>query len=670
MALSAIYKIYGKTPSAFVKYCLPVLVTLLFLPFNAHAANIQAVLDSKTGSSSFSVQNSDSIDVARIDSLGTALFTGNTTVDGRTTVNNGLIVSADVTFNNGMGVSGHSTLATAEVTGGLTAGNLTSGATTITGNMAITNASSLGIGTITPGASLDIRNGGVRIWDGVTSSSNIPDHVTGVNDLYVQGKIEVDGDVYLGDASTDNLVVNGQLQLKGDTVYTGGVTIDVPSTTALHVKNGGTDEFIVDTQNRLVHSYNNAQVDGSSLVSGKMTVSHGLTVQSDTTLDGNALVSRLMTVSNGLTVTSDTTLNGRMTVAGDASVGLPRGAYPSLNPDLFIQGNVETDGTLYSDSLMLSSGNTVNQIVNGNIGSSTQWQLPTALAVKDYVDATAAGWTKVGSNIVMIDTSNYLGVGTTIPRAKMEVTGGMTVTGDVTVAGLMMLSNGLTVTSDVTVNGSALVEGRQTINHGLVVASDTTINGNMLITSGNSLGIGTMTPETSLDIRNTNVRIWDGAFDATGNTNANGLTYANGPNDLYVKGKLEVDGDVYLGDHATADNLTITGKLDLTGQTNYNSPLSVTTVAPDAFLVRRANGDNTFNVDTQGRLATMTGSMTVTSDSTVAGLMTVSNGLTVTSDTTVNGSSLVSGRMTVSSGLTVTSDTTVVGSSHVTGLMT
>ncbi|MBF0387101.1 MAG: hypothetical protein HQL20_04510, partial [Candidatus Omnitrophica bacterium] len=272
----------------------------------------------------------------------------------------------------------------------------------------------------------------------------------------VQGRIEVDGDVYLGDATTDNLRVMGLLQLQGDTIYTGGVTIDVASATALHVKNGAVNDLVVDT---LTHNVTipGTLAAGSTTVTGRMNISNGLTVTSDATVNGSALVAGRMSVSNGLTVTSDATING-------------------------------------------------NAVVTGTLAA-----------------------------------------------------------------------------------GSTTVNGRATVTNGLVVTSGATFNDNMTITSDGSIGIGTLSPATSLDIRDGGLRLWSGVTDTTGAT-PNTLTYAIGTNDMYVKGRLEVDGDVYLGDQATVDNLKVTGILDLTGQTSYNSPLSITTTDPNAFLVRKAGG--------------------------------------------------------------------------------
>jgi len=86
---------------------------------------------------------------------------------------------------------------------------------------------------------------------------------------------------------------------------------------------------------------------GALTVSGQSTLASAVV---STTLNAGA------TTLSGLTVTNGTTLGGTATIAGDVSLGSAGSTYFSANPDLFVKGNIETDGTLYGQALMLSSG--------------------------------------------------------------------------------------------------------------------------------------------------------------------------------------------------------------------------------------------------------------------------------------------------------------------------
>ncbi|MEI6437536.1 MAG: hypothetical protein WCO69_02155 [Candidatus Omnitrophota bacterium] len=141
-------------------------------------------------------------------------------------------------------------------------------------------------------------------------------------------------------------------------------------------------------------------------------------------------------------------ISGSMTITGDVTVGSPTHRYSTNNPDVFVQGNVESDGTLYGSALMLSSGNTVNAISTAPLSSSsTDLQLPTAKAVYSYVSSSSStaivdhdsaiylmdqgvnsaarlGFNLNGSTSMILDQNGNLGIGTMEPGAKLEISGG------------------------------------------------------------------------------------------------------------------------------------------------------------------------------------------------------------------------------------------------------
>jgi len=85
----------------------------------------------------------------------------------------------------------------------------------------------VGIGSTAPGSKLDVTGGAARILTGTSTPS--VDYAVNPGDLYVQNNLEIDGNVYLGDAVADNLIVAGGLTLAGTTNYTGNVGINSAS---------------------------------------------------------------------------------------------------------------------------------------------------------------------------------------------------------------------------------------------------------------------------------------------------------------------------------------------------------------------------------------------------------------------------------------------------------
>jgi len=229
----------------------------------------------------------------------------------------------------------------------------------------------------------------------------------------------------------------------------------------------------------------------------------------------------LLDVNGGMVISGLSTLTGGAVISDDVTIGTsPAAAYPSSNADVFVQGNVESDGTLYGYGMMLSSGNTVNAIVT-TISSPTNLQIPTAAAVTSYVatqvstpasitsgdttvivtDGGATGQVAFkinGSTSMIVDQNGNVGIGTSVPASRFAVMGAGTATNKM----LELYDSGKTSRFVVLDNG----------NVGIGVAAPAVtldVNGGINISgAGNNyftsnVGIGSTVPRSALDVSGT-----------------------------------------------------------------------------------------------------------------------------------------------------------------------
>ena len=670
--------------------CLSFFLAAAFVP-SASAADIEAVLDSSNGSSSFVVQDSNASPntVAGVDSLGNMHVVGNLGV-GSTSPRLGLDVDTSIYagtvyyvgtaavpgtklgtdnalrptmaagYLNLLGGSGNSRISLGGDGIHFAAGDALEKVT-------ITTAGNVGIGSVAPGTKLDVLGGVARVLNGATVPS--VDHATVPGSFYVQNNLEVDGDVYLGDQVTvDNIVITGTMTLSGSTGYAGPLSISTTDPAALVVRrqSNGLQLFNIDTANMAVGVNTSAprtalEVDG---------VIYGTNIGVNTTapeagLDVDAVIYAHQNVGVGTSnPAAKLDVRGATRVwTGTGSVDHAAGA-----GSLYVQNNLEVDGDVY-----LGDATTDNLTVTGalTLTGNTNYAGPVSISTTDPA-AFVVRRQGNGAQLFNVDTANMkVGVNTTAPRTALEVDGiiygtnigvnttapqaSLEVDGNVYVQNanigvsttspraMLEVGNAAAITpgsnagalirNDLVVDGNiyginaaltnATVTGTGTTGHVQVSGNtvkatnlagvnifDSTTHGITLLEGGNvgiattapeaslevdgviyghqNVGVGTSNPAAKLDVRGA-VRAWTG----TGS-----VDHATVPGSLYVQNILEVDGDVYLGD-ATTDNLTVTGALTLSGNTNYAGPVSISTTDPAALVVRRqGNGTQLLNVDT------------------------------------------------------------------------
>jgi hypothetical protein len=495
---------------------------------------------------------------------------------------------------------------------------------TLTGNV--------GIGSALPGSRLDVV-GIERVISG-TATPNVG-YATTAGSLYVQNDLEVDGNVYLGDAIVDVLTVAGTMNLAGGANYLGPVTISTTHAGALIVRqqNNGTQIFNVDTVSGNVGigsavPASRLDVDGTVYASGAVMLGSTLGVAGNLDVNGAAndiagtlnLSGNALTSSGALTVTpaSGSGLNIALATTGDLAVNAFQfyvdtstgnvgvgtstpaanlhvgggGSIPNTMPmtgnDLYVLGNIEVDGKIYADGFALLN------IPAGGLDTEVQYN--------DGGIVTGA------SGFVYDNTLGNVGIGSAVPRAKLDVDGTVYASGAVTLGSTLGVAGSLDVNGvandiagTLNLSGNALTSsGALTLTPGagtnlniaLSTTGDLAVNTDQLYvdTLTGNVGIGSALPGSRLDVVGIE-RVISGL--STPN-----VGYANIPGSLYVQQNLEVDGNTYLGD-ALTDDLLVMGRLTLFGDTVYNGPVTISTTHAGAFIVRQqGSGTQMFNVDT------------------------------------------------------------------------
>ncbi|MBW8040197.1 MAG: hypothetical protein FVQ85_09385 [Planctomycetes bacterium] len=152
-----------------------------------------------------------------------------------------------------------------------------------------------------------------------------------------------------------------------------------------------------------------------------------------------------------------------------------------------------------------------------------------------------------GTTLFVDGSANRVGIGTTSPAHKLDVSGTMRASGNV------FFENNLKVGSTASnLTGKLHVDGTGWSNALYVTANSASTWGIYVVQgksyfSGN-VGIGATSPIGKLDIRGDEVRIWDGSAS---------VSDATSQGELYVEHDLEVDGRIFVED---AYNTGVSGR--------------------------------------------------------------------------------------------------------------
>ena len=575
-------------------------------------------------------------------------------------------------------VDGHTDLDNVTVGGAITAttftGNLAGNVTGVINTAAQPNITSLGtLSSVTVSGGTDL-NGDLDV-DGHTDLDNVD--VSGVStfasDVNVGGALSVtgnsffvgmvtfaggaDGNIVLGNASTDNVVFNadvnsdiipqvddnydlGSEAQQWKDLYLDGVAYldEVKVAETLHVT--GLSTFVG------ISTFENNLYVGGTLFAPNFSAGGGATIGEDvTTRDITA--SRNLDV-DGLSELDDVNVGSALTVAGNIDAN----------------GDLDVDGHTNLDNVNVSGIATIGDVIIG--GGTTDLMVNGSARVTGFLDIGTASIRFDGAN-------NKINVGSALTLADNDgiqyhdqslTQGGLDVNN-------VNVGTAITVAGPADLNGNLDVSGTSELTHVNVSGTTTATT-----VSATSVDTGDITVANTAALNQLTV---------AGFSTFTGVTTFIG--DLFVTGNVEVIGelgaDLSSGGISTFTDLVIQGDVDIDGQTDLDhvaiSGVSTFTgaIVANGFIDANANIDVAGNLDVDGttELDGLNVDGNTTLDTVTVSQAATLAGASFSGDIDANGNLDVDGTTdlddtNIVGALTVTGNSTFNGNVDITGVLT
>lgn len=564
--------------------------------------------------------------------------------------------------------------ATADVTGALTAGSVSSAGLTVTGATTLAGVTA----GATTASSLNVT--GASTVAGLTATTltvpNVTGDVTFADDVTITGTLAPSAiDLSTTDVgaksltTTDNVTVGGDLTVSGSFDLSAS-DVSVKSITATDASTLPTLNSTTATITTL--SAGTATVTGA-VNAGSLTTSGGLSAATVTspTIQGAADGAGTVTLASDVVAAKDLTVTGTLKPEGgldlsavditSKSITTTEGA--TIGGDLSVAGSVDlsaADVTALSftasdtaktntfpilasttatvGALTVSGASTLAEVSATNVTASGTLGVTGATTLSGVTagDIDSTSVTASGS----VSAASFTSAATTIALAKnTEVTGNLNVTGTFTAGTIDLSTTDVTVKSleslgdthvvgDLTVDGSFDLSATNLVASSLASTNDTTVGANLVLTTGNITGA----PKIS------------------GNTTIAGTLGVTGATSLST---LDTTGLATLNSASVTTTLGVTGETTLsTVSTSGLATLNSATVTNNLTV----NGNVTLGNQTTDTVS-VAGNSTFAGDVTVNGVFTPAGGLDL------SGADISANSITTAAGATIGTTLDVTGAS-------
>ncbi|AEY65537.1 tail fiber domain-containing protein [Clostridium sp. BNL1100] len=487
-----------------------------------------------------------------------------------------------------------------------------------------TSSGKVGIGKLNPTEMLDVMGNAI---------------VNGSMDI--TGNSEVKG--YLTAGSTD---IKGRLKVDGSIIMNGGIEVErqvasdgTPQPNAKIVWNEQKCAWTFGFGDKLFELNLN-----NTFLPSKLYTSNGGAVAVVTDNDSNVGIG-VKTPRAKLDVNGDTLVNGKITLTNTLGTTLK-----IATEGLELSRNTEKPAKFY--------WNEKSKVWQAGIDGSMQ-----DICVGNHTHNNVC--TSTGTEVIYVDNSGNVGVGKSIPEAKLDVAGNLKVTSIDVSGSLTAVGNVKSETADIT---STLRAGN------ISITKDLTIGGNLVV-NGDTVTVNTKTLEVedniiTLNKYNTQTQpvptkagievfrggtansaqiIWDelgGVWQAGTTDKMKNICYTDhthpeynnsGVSDLTAVLKVS-NGNIGIGTSTPADKLSVSGNVGVTGTMTAN-----TVVAGDTTI----NGTiTTTNETVKSKLTTSLADISTkltSKDADITGILTVG---ALTSGTLTSGNTIIHGTIT------------------------